>query len=192
MRALQIICCVLMLVGCGTRNIRSTPPSAPIFQKEPASAPSTVSVSVPVTPTVAVPVQSETVIANSSPDISGLVAKANQQLLDVFFGYDQISLGAEGFAILQQNAGIIRPILTASAEVEMIVEGHCDERGSAEYNLGLGDRRTRSIEGVLVELGLPMERFRRISYGKESPQCTDETEACWSRNRRVHFVLKLR
>jgi peptidoglycan-associated lipoprotein len=67
------------------------------------------------------------------------------------------------------------------------VEGHCDERGSAEYNLGLGDRRASSVRDYLVQLGVPADRLHTISYGKERPQCTDADEACYQKNRRAHF-----
>ncbi len=67
------------------------------------------------------------------------------------------------------------------------VEGHCDERGSAEYNLGLGDRRSTSAKDFLVQLGVPAAKLRDISYGKERPQCTEADEACYQKNRRVHL-----
>ena len=70
----------------------------------------------------------------------------------------------------------------------MIVEGHCDERGSAEYNLGLGDRRSSTTKAFLGELGVPLDRLLVISYGKERPQCTESNEQCWQKNRRVHFT----
>ena len=68
-----------------------------------------------------------------------------------------------------------------------MVEGHCDERGSAEYNLGLGDGRARAAKDFLVQLGVPADRLRPISYGKERPQCTSADEGCWQKNRRAHF-----
>ena len=68
-----------------------------------------------------------------------------------------------------------------------MVEGHCDERGSAEYNLGLGDRRASSAKDFLVQLGVPADRLKTISYGKERPQCTESGESCWQKNRRAHF-----
>ena len=71
----------------------------------------------------------------------------------------------------------------------IMVEGHCDERGSAEYNLGLGDRRAAAAKEFLVQLGVPEGRLRTISYGKERPQCTEHTEECWQKNRRAHLSL---
>ena len=77
-----------------------------------------------------------------------------------------------------------REVSTAS----VAVEGHSDERGSAEYNLGLGDRRAQSAQEFLIQQGIPANRLRLISYGKERPQCTDANEGCWQKNRRVHLV----
>ena len=73
-------------------------------------------------------------------------------------------------------------------ERAIVVEGHCDERGSAEYNLGLGDRRATSAKEFLVQLGVPADKLKTISYGKERPQCTEANESCWQRNRRAHFA----
>jgi peptidoglycan-associated lipoprotein len=73
------------------------------------------------------------------------------------------------------------------ASASVLVEGHCDERGSAEYNLGLGDRRATAAKEFLVQLGISADKLRTISYGKERPQCTESSEDCWQRNRRAHF-----
>ena len=70
----------------------------------------------------------------------------------------------------------------------IVIEGHCDERGSAEYNLGLGDRRASSAKEYLVQLGVPAEKLNTISYGKERAQCKEQNESCWQKNRRAHFT----
>ena len=69
------------------------------------------------------------------------------------------------------------------------VEGHCDERGTAEYNLGLGERRANAVKAYLVELGVPGDRIVIVSKGKESPFCTESNESCWQQNRRGHFII---
>ena len=71
-----------------------------------------------------------------------------------------------------------------------MIEGHCDERGTAEYNLALGDRRASAVMQYLLSLGIPSNRMETISYGKEKPVCTESNERCWSKNRRAHFVFK--
>ena len=82
----------------------------------------------------------------------------------------------------------LKCIFAQDPSFSVVVEGHCDERGSAEYNLGLGDRRGTSAKDFLVQLGVPADRIRTISYGKERPVCTDADEACYQRNRRAHLA----
>ena len=89
--------------------------------------------------------------------------------------------------VLTRDAAAIKSILADFPNASIVVEGHCDERGSAEYNLGLGDRRASSAKDFLVQLGVPADRLKTISYGKERPQCTEANESCWQKNRRVHF-----
>jgi hypothetical protein len=86
------------------------------------------------------------------------------------------------------NADALKAIFKDFPGVNVVLEGHCDERGSAEYNLGLGDRRSTSVKEYLEQLGIAAERLISISYGKERPQCTEENEECWQKNRRVHFA----
>ncbi len=79
--------------------------------------------------------------------------------------------------------------MTKNANSKMSVEGHCDDRGTNEYNLALGDRRAKAVKDFLVSLGVPSSRIETISYGEEKPLCTDQTEECWAKNRRAHFVV---
>ncbi len=72
----------------------------------------------------------------------------------------------------------------------ILIEGHCDERGTNEYNLALGERRAKSTMNYLVSQGVRANRITLISYGEERPQCTEKTEACWTKNRRAHFLVK--
>jgi len=111
-----------------------------------------------------------------------------QQIKDVFFAYDQNDISGEAQGILTADATAIKSILQDFPNASLIVEGHCDERGSAEYNLGLGDRRATSTKEFLVQLGVPAGRLRTVSYGKERPQCTEATEDCYARNRRAHIT----
>lgn len=111
-----------------------------------------------------------------------------REVSDIHFGYDRNTLDTEAIATLQRNAEVLRRILQDFPDAEIIMEGHCDERGSAEYNLGLGDRRASAAREYLHRLGLNTNRLRTVSLGKERPQCTEATEDCWRRNRRVHFT----
>lgn len=107
---------------------------------------------------------------------------------DVFFDYDRSEVREDARATLQRNADAIKAIFSDFPSAVVSLEGHCDERGSAEYNLGLGDRRATSVREFLVQLGVPEQRLKPISYGKERPFCTESSERCWQENRRVHFV----
>ena len=107
---------------------------------------------------------------------------------DIFFDYDQYAVRADDQATLTRDAEALKRILSSFPTQSVIIEGHCDDRGSAEYNLGLGDRRAGAVRDALVQLGVPGDRLRTISYGKEKPQCTEATEACYATNRRAHFA----
>ena len=107
---------------------------------------------------------------------------------DAYFDYDKSDIREDARAVLTRNADALKAIFNDFPTSIIVVEGHCDERGSAEYNLGLGDRRGQSAKDFLVQLGVPAERLRTISYGKERPVCTEATEACWQKNRRAHFA----
>ncbi len=104
---------------------------------------------------------------------------------DIYFDYDSFNIRSDAVSVLQANADWLR----ANPQANIVIEGHCDERGSAEYNLGLGDRRANSAREYIESLGIDGGRIRPISYGKERPQCSEQTEQCWQSNRRAHFVL---
>ena len=110
-----------------------------------------------------------------------------QQAQDAFFDYDMSEIRADGRDALTRDAALLKQIFQQDPNFSVVVEGHCDERGSAEYNLALGDRRSTAAKDFLVQLGVPADRLKTISYGKERPQCTDHDETCWQKNRRAHF-----
>jgi peptidoglycan-associated lipoprotein len=104
---------------------------------------------------------------------------------DIHFGYDSAEPEASERDRLSQNIEWLHQ--NPKAKVEL--EGHCDSRGTIEYNLGLGSKRAKSVKDYYVGQGIAADRLSTISYGKELPLCQDESEACWARNRRVHAVL---
>jgi|SRR5581483_10451946 len=110
---------------------------------------------------------------------------AERPLGDVFFDYDQNVLREDGRAALQRDASW----LARWPSTRILVEGHCDERGTAEYNLALGERRAAAVRDYLVSLGVTPERIEVRSLGKEAPFCRESGESCWSQNRRGHFVI---
>jgi peptidoglycan-associated lipoprotein len=107
---------------------------------------------------------------------------------DVYFDYDKNDIRADGRDTLTKDAELIKRILGADATFTIVIEGHCDERGSEEYNLALGDRRALAVKEFLVQLGVPEDRLKTISFGKERPVCTDENDACYQKNRRGHLA----
>jgi peptidoglycan-associated lipoprotein len=113
---------------------------------------------------------------------SGTVG-AGGRFEDVYFAYDSADLDSAGNEATRSNAELLRK---ESGKVE--IEGHCDDRGTAEYNLALGARRAKTIRDALVELGIKGSRLSTVSYGEELPLCHDASESCWSRNRRGHVV----
>ncbi|MEP6714607.1 MAG: OmpA family protein [Terriglobia bacterium] len=116
-----------------------------------------------------------------------LESRIQSDLQDALFGYDSNNIEETARVVLGSDAEAIKRIFADFPTATINVEGHCDERGSAEYNLGLGDRRASSTRDYLIQLGVPADRLKTISYGKERPACTESNEGCWQRNRRAHF-----
>jgi peptidoglycan-associated lipoprotein len=110
----------------------------------------------------------------------------NQNIKDVYFDYDKSDIRADQQASVQADVAF----LTQHPNFNFTIEGHCDERGSAEYNIALGDKRANSVKSALTEAGISASRIQTISYGKERPFCTESNEACWQQNRRGHFVFQ--
>jgi peptidoglycan-associated lipoprotein len=140
----------------------------------------TVNVNAPPPPPPPPPARSTVTI--SSADM------LTREAQDVFFDYDMSDLRADAQRAATANAELLKRIFAQDSGFNVLIEGHCDERGSAEYNLGLGDRRSSSAKDLLVQLGVPSDKLKTISYGKERPQCTESNESCWQKNRRVHFT----
>lgn len=106
---------------------------------------------------------------------------------DVFYAFDQYELRSDARQRLEKNAEFMRS--PEGRSLTFVVEGHCDERGTNEYNIALGQNRSTTAVDYLVSLGVSAGRFRTISYGEERPFCTESTEACWQKNRRARFVI---
>jgi peptidoglycan-associated lipoprotein len=117
----------------------------------------------------------------------GLAERLATEVQDALYDYDKSDVREDARATLTRDADALKAILTDFPDAVVQLEGHCDERGSAEYNLGLGDRRATSAKDFLVQLGVPADKLKTISYGKERPQCTESNEGCWQKNRRAHF-----
>lgn len=112
----------------------------------------------------------------------------SREAQDAYFDYDHMDVRGDARNALTADADLLKRVFAKDPNVVVIIEGHCDERGSAEYNLGLGDRRATAAKEFLVQLGVPGDRLKTISYGKERPQCTDASEDCYQKNRRAHLA----
>src|SRR5712692_1134581 len=107
-----------------------------------------------------------------------------REVRDAYFDYDKADLRPDARAALSKTADFLK----SNPRFKVIIEGHCDERGSTEYNLGLGDRRASAVKQYIVSLGVSADRVSTVSFGKEKPFCMESAEACWQQNRRGHFV----
>jgi len=114
--------------------------------------------------------------------------RLEREVGDIFFDYNSSEIREDARAKLQQNTEALKKLLADFPNDSVQVQAHCDDRGSAEYNLGLGDRRGQSAREFLISLGVPGNRLRVVSFGKERPQCSEATESCWQSNRRAHFA----
>jgi peptidoglycan-associated lipoprotein len=153
------------------------PPAASTVPERPPAPPEPVRDATIVPPE---PVRDEAVSSASLDDLN-----RNSPLRPVFFELDSSDLSTEGQRILDGNAAVLKQHATWT----ITIEGHCDERGSAEYNLALGERRALSARAYLVSLGLPADRLRTVSYGKEFPFDPGHEESAYAKNRRAHFVI---
>jgi peptidoglycan-associated lipoprotein len=153
---LAALSAVLMLAGCETKP-KMTPDNTP-----PAAAPQSA------------PVQSSSIVPGSAEDLRVNVGDT------VHFDYDKYDILDADRALLQRQAAW----LAKYPAVRVTIEGHCDERGTREFNLALGARRANAVKEYLVSLGVASARVETISYGKERPMCAESTESCWAQNRR--------
>jgi peptidoglycan-associated lipoprotein len=179
-RTLLIVLVALTAAACG----RNQPPVA--RPSPPAPPPSAVSAKPPEPPAPvrepvpAEPLTSDDVSSRSLDDLN-----RNSPLQPVFFAYDSAEVDDAGRAVLEGNAAVLKRY----SSWVITIEGHCDERGTAEYNLALGERRAVAARMYLISLGLDANRLRTVSYGSEFPFDPAHEERAWSRNRRAHFVI---
>ena len=170
----------LGVAACGKKAPAITPPP-PVPPAAPAAPPA------PPAPPAPAPAPAPKALSEEELFAQKSLAQLNNErpLGDVFFDLDASSIKEESKAALSTNANWLK----RWTSTRISIEGHCDERGTAEYNLGLGERRANAVKAYLVELGVPADRLVVVSKGKESPFCTDKNEACWQQNRRGHFVI---
>ncbi len=172
----------LVAAGCGKKPATVARPMPP----PPASG----GIGMPAPPPPPPPID-ETPVLPAPPPVDAIGSKdldalnRDSPLAPVFFALDSFEVSEEGRNILQNTARVMRQQSTW----QVTVEGHCDERGTAEYNLSLGERRAVAAKTYLVSLGIAAERLRTVSYGKEFPFDPGHDETAWAKNRRAHFVI---
>ena len=119
-------------------------------------------------------------------DKDGQYAESKESMFsDILFDYDKYDVADTYKPVLKS----VSSWMAKNTSARLSVEGHCDDRGTNEYNLALGDRRAKAVKDYLVSLGVASDRINVISYGEERPLCSEQTEACWAKNRRAHFTV---
>jgi peptidoglycan-associated lipoprotein len=169
--------------ACAKKNppvARPLPPPPPLTTTEPSRPPSPPEPTTEPAPVPPVPVTDDAIGSKSLDDIN-----RDSPLKPLFYALDQSEVDAAGQQVLQANADVLKKY----GSWQLTVEGHCDERGTAEYNLALGERRAVAARNYLVSLGIAADRIKTVSYGKEFPFDPAHTESAWAKNRRAHFVV---
>ncbi len=167
---------------------------------KPASQPVQTAKAAPATPPPAQQPASSTPAAPPAPARSKYPDAATQarideliaRIQDAYFDYDKHNIRTDAQSTLTSDAKALGDILRQYPDYKLTIEGHCDERGSDEYNLALGDARAKNAREFLSQLGIPAAQLNVVSYGKEKPQCTEHSEGCWQKNRRAHIVAMAR
>jgi peptidoglycan-associated lipoprotein len=165
---------LIAVAGCGKKPQPLPPAPPPVAPEAPPPAPPPTAAPEPV------PDEYGSLCAMDSAALEamGLVG-------DVHFDFDSAELRAQDQEVLRRNADKLKQL----DFLKVTVEGHADERGTVEYNLALGERRAKAAHDYLLTLGVPADRMKIVSYGKEIPVCRESTEDCWARNRRDHFAI---
>lgn len=167
--------------ACAKKKPAPPPPTPPAAEAPRTTPPPPPPPPPPPRETAPTPPTEEEIFARKS------LEDLNQEhpLADAYFDLDSSAIRSDAQPVLQKDADWMK----RWSSTKVLVEGHCDSRGSAEYNLALGSRRATAVHDYLVSLGVPADRIQIVSKGKEQPVCTEENEACWQQNRRGHFVI---
>jgi len=163
------------------------PPPVPVAAAAPAPTPRAAAQPAAISVTPSQPAQAAR-SATMTPQERATLNERLARLEDALFDYDKATIRTDATTILKDDVGVIRDILANYPSQKLVIEGNTDERGSDEYNLALGDKRARAAQEFLATMGIPNGQLIVISYGKEHPVCTDQTEACWQKNRRAHIT----
>ena len=163
-----------LIVACAPKKVAPPPEPTPA----PVSTPTVVTIETPPPAPHPTPRVTDDITAKSLSEISSYLKPA-------FFDYDKSDIRADARDVLAANATWLKKY----SNVQFTIEGHCDERGTSQYNLALGDRRANASKDYLASLGVDASRIKTVSYGKERPFATGHDEESWQKNRRAHFVV---
>jgi peptidoglycan-associated lipoprotein len=182
-RSLTLALCltaVLAVAACGKKKPMVAAAPAPPPATKPENPPPPPPAPAPTPDTTRVPTEEELFQKMSLDELN-----AKKPLGDAYFSLDSSELNEEARGLLQKDADWMKKWTST----KVTVEGHCDSRGTSEYNLALGERRSTAVKGYLASLGVGSDRVQTVSKGKEQPVCTEENETCWHQNRRGHFIV---
>jgi peptidoglycan-associated lipoprotein len=174
--------------GCAKKKVAAITPNTP--QQREATTPSAPPAPAPRPEAPSAPAPAPSAPRSNMPDAAtrARIDTLLGRIEDAYFDYNKHTLRADAIKALQTDSTELRDILKDYPEYKLTIEGHCDERGSAEYNMVLGQARAEAAKSYLVQVGIPGQQLGVISYGKEKPACQEQDEACWQKNRRVHIV----
>jgi len=186
--------CILISVGviasgCAKKVAAVKPDTAPVVAAAPVPTPAPAPARAPE----AAPTPNRVVAATPRPTTPDAATKARiQDLLDriqdAYFDYNDQKIRPDAMSALTADAQTLSTILKDYPDYKLTIEGHCDERGSAEFNIALGEARAARAKSFLVDNGIPAGQLLTVSYGKEKPVCEEHDEACWQKNRRAHIT----
>jgi peptidoglycan-associated lipoprotein len=173
------------LAGCAKKVVAKAPPPAP--QSAPAQpAP----VQAATRPAPSTPVREASTTRPAMPDAAtrAQIQDLLNRIQDAYFDYDKSTIRSDAQAALAADAKTLSEIIRQYPNYKLTIQGFCDERGSDEYNMALGDARAKQAKEFLIGLGLPGNQLLTVSFGKSRPVCTEDTESCWQKNRRTHIT----
>jgi len=177
MKKILIVLLMIFAAGCAKKYV--TPPQEPAVQKE--------TVKETVEPAKKEVVKEVVEPKEAKLQESAVTTKTEESsaLKDVLFDYDKYNIRDDARPVLDT----VSSFLKKNGAMNVVIEGHCDERGTNEYNLALGEKRAKAAKDYLTSLGVMPARLSIITYGEEKPLCTEQNETCWQKNRRAHFVV---
>ena len=178
----------LLTAACAKKKVAAAPPPPPAPAAAPAATPRPAPPQPARTATARPPAATTPATRYPNAATRARIDQLLAKIEDAYFDYDKYSLRPDALKALQADSTELRDILKDYPDYKLTIEGHADERGSAEYNVALGDRRAGAAKEYLVGIGIPATQLNVLSYGKEKPVCQEHDENCWQRNRRIHIV----